>query len=920
MMSWARFTQSLVTALALPLAALPLAAGCTNAVVEEGDAVASAGLIPEGVGEQALTRECATVANPVRGIDVSRWQGTINWDRVANDGVEYAFIRISDGLTHVDGQFDRNWSEAKRVGIRRGAYQFFRPHLSAAAQAELFLNMMGPLEPGDLPPVIDIETTSGLSKAQVAARSKEWIDIVESATGVKPIIYTSGFFFRDEVGSPSWAEDYMLWVAHYTTGCALTPQPWDMWTFHQFTDNGPVDGINGGVDTNRFNGTLADLDAITVGGSGQNSSCTELEAEGGIIDEDDDCVRLGGPSRFLRSVSDDSAVGGGYVWTGTTASNNVHNYGTWTLAFSEAGTYDIAAHIPAGTGASQQARYDLSGAVTRSVLINQSTANGNVALGSVTVDAGDRVTVRLNDNTGESGDLDRSIVFDAVVVTRQGVIVSPEAEPEGEPEGEPSPAPEGEPEGEPSPAPEGEPAPQPEPAPEGEPDSFVDCGQIDDGSVVISEDDACVELLGPANFLRAEVGGHGGGHVWTFATSNANPVNFARYNMNFNDSGRYLVEASLPAGSATSVSTPYTIMTASGPQRVVVNQEANREFVGIGYFDFAEGVPASIEVHDNTGESIGTSKRLVFDAIRLTPASAFTCTSASVTATALNVRHTPSTAQSAAGQIQGGDTVDAMEQVSGQNVSGNSTWVRIRKGSLSGWVSSSFLSCGGSVQPEPDSLEPDSEPGPEPEDGPISEVTHGYIIDRLSGVDADPFNYPETRTGFQEYLDEVGVTFFSATEFVAPNNPGVAAGCGFSELLPPRTEWRRAGALGLLADELRTTAGSPITLRNWWRPTCYNSGVGGASSSDHIHADALDLDFQSSRARGDAQRYLCNNYWAPDFLSASDIAPGSGLSRKLNLSVGLGGATIHVGLLSNNGRRSWKYPSYNNVSNSGTCW
>ena len=199
-------------------------------------------------------------------------------------------------------------------------------------------------------------------------------------------------------------------------------------------------------------------------------------------------------------------------------------------------------------------------------------------------------------------------------------------------------------------------------------------------------------------------------------------------------------------------------------------------------------------------------------------------------------------------------------------------------------------------------------------------MTHSYLIDRLSGNDVNPFDYPETRAGFDNYLDAVGVTFFSAAEFVVPNNVAVATSCGFSELLPPRTQWRKAGALGLLADEMRTAVGESVTLRNWWRPACYNVGVGGAAGGDHPDADALDLDFASSRSRADAQRYLCNNYWAPDFLNANEITPGSGLSRKLNLSVGLGGVSIHVGVLSANGRRNWFYSSYTNQSNSGTCW
>lgn len=202
----------------------------------------------------------------------------------------------------------------------------------------------------------------------------------------------------------------------------------------------------------------------------------------------------------------------------------------------------------------------------------------------------------------------------------------------------------------------------------------------------------------------------------------------------------------------------------------------------------------------------------------------------------------------------------------------------------------------------------------------ISVIDHAFLIRHFGGQDVDPFSFPETQDGLQQYLDAVGVRYFAAWEYAVPNNPQVAAECGYSLLLPGREWWRKAGALGLFADQLRALVNEPVRLRNWWRPPCYNVGVGGAPGGDHPDADALDLDFRSARSRADAQRWLCDQYWRRDIVAPEDIAPGSDLNPRLNLSVGLGGVTIHLGVLSRNGRRYWKYGSYTNESNSGACW
>ena len=216
---------------------------------------------------EGVTRARVCADGPtVKGIDVSKWQETINWTKVKAAGYGFAFIRISDGANYQDAKFTSNWAGAKSVGIIRGAYQFFRPTQSVTAQADMMIAKLGgQYTPGDLPPVIDVEDDGGLSQATVASRTRQWVDRVQAALGVAPIVYTGKYFWRDEVGSPASFGPNPLWIAQYTTLCPDIPGPWSKWTFWQYTDSGSVPGIAGPVDTNRFNGSLAQLQAFAAG-------------------------------------------------------------------------------------------------------------------------------------------------------------------------------------------------------------------------------------------------------------------------------------------------------------------------------------------------------------------------------------------------------------------------------------------------------------------------------------------------------------------------------------------------------------------------------------------------------------------------------------------------------------------------------
>ncbi|MCC6622201.1 MAG: hydrolase [Deltaproteobacteria bacterium] len=209
--------------------------------------------------ESGALTVCGDSPTTTFGIDVSKWQGTIDWERVADAGVRFAFIRVSDGTGFIDARFGPNWEGARDNGILRGAYQFFRADEDPEAQADIVLEHLALHGPGELPPVIDVESDDGQTPATIATNVGRWIDIVEAATGQAPIIYTGRYFWDGFVKSSAFA-DRALWIAHWTSAaCPGLPTPWDDWVVWQYSATGRVDGIAGDVDLNRFDGTLDEL-------------------------------------------------------------------------------------------------------------------------------------------------------------------------------------------------------------------------------------------------------------------------------------------------------------------------------------------------------------------------------------------------------------------------------------------------------------------------------------------------------------------------------------------------------------------------------------------------------------------------------------------------------------------------------------
>ena len=161
----------------------------------------------------------------------------------------FAFIKATEGIGNTDQQFRRNWRKAKNNDIIRGAYHFFIATKDGKMQAENFIKRVD-LEPGDLPPVLDVEQRYGVSKTQLQKEVKKWLETIEAYYKVKPVIYTNVDFYNQNLGSDF--DKYPLWIAHYYQD--QSPRISRQWSFWQHSDMGNVNGIVSKVDFNVFNG------------------------------------------------------------------------------------------------------------------------------------------------------------------------------------------------------------------------------------------------------------------------------------------------------------------------------------------------------------------------------------------------------------------------------------------------------------------------------------------------------------------------------------------------------------------------------------------------------------------------------------------------------------------------------------------
>ncbi len=200
----------------------------------------------------------------IHGIDVSSYQGNIYWPAVAamqdqDVNIKFAFIKATEGLNNIDKRFNSNWQKAKESNITRGAYHFFLATKSGRLQAQNFIKTVK-LQPGDLPPVLDVEELYGVRPDSMRSRVSAWLAAVEKTYNVKPVIYTNVAFYKNFLGHQF--DDYPLWVAHYFV--QKQPGVEEAWSFWQHNATGRVNGITTRVDFNVFSGDTTMFKSLLV--------------------------------------------------------------------------------------------------------------------------------------------------------------------------------------------------------------------------------------------------------------------------------------------------------------------------------------------------------------------------------------------------------------------------------------------------------------------------------------------------------------------------------------------------------------------------------------------------------------------------------------------------------------------------------
>lgn len=223
------------------------------------------------VGALASPRVARADQAYLPGVDVSHWQGEVDWTAVAGSGVRFAILKATEGRTFVDDHYQANRAGATAAGLVVTAYHFARPDGRAddpVVEADHFVDTAA-LGAGNIVPALDLEVSGGLGTDELIGWTRAWLERVRARVGVRPMIYSSPGFWKSAMGDTRAFADAgyrFLWVAHWTSNSqpAVPADNWGGrgWTFWQWTSCASVPGIAGCVDGDRYNGT--DLSAVLV--------------------------------------------------------------------------------------------------------------------------------------------------------------------------------------------------------------------------------------------------------------------------------------------------------------------------------------------------------------------------------------------------------------------------------------------------------------------------------------------------------------------------------------------------------------------------------------------------------------------------------------------------------------------------------
>ena len=214
----------------------------------------------------------------VNGIDVSAYQPEVDFGQVHGAGYSFVYVKATESTDYTSGTFAGQWQNAAAAGMLRGGYHFFDFNADPTQQAQHFLAVCPPTK-GALPPMLDLETTSGVPPAnQNVANVATFLHAVEDKTGVRCVLYVNDGCWSGTLGGTAGFSGHPFWAPSYLDGVTAPPpggdtppimQPpppqitaWSSWTFWQYSQSGVVAGIEGGVDLDVFNGSLAELQAL----------------------------------------------------------------------------------------------------------------------------------------------------------------------------------------------------------------------------------------------------------------------------------------------------------------------------------------------------------------------------------------------------------------------------------------------------------------------------------------------------------------------------------------------------------------------------------------------------------------------------------------------------------------------------------
>lgn len=213
----------------------------------------------------ACHKKRETSKGPILGIDVSHFQGDVDWNRIKKCNISFAYAKATQGTSFKDPKFKENQRNTKQAGLKHGSYHFYLTNEDPVKQAHHYINTIQSLDEGQMIPMLDLESGGIRGKIVVDKFQKDvliWLKIVEKKLGVKPIIYTNNPFGNAYLNHPEFSK-YHLWLAEYRVKKPRIPKVWKNkgWTIWQRSEKGKLDGVHGDVDHDLVNEvyTLKDL-------------------------------------------------------------------------------------------------------------------------------------------------------------------------------------------------------------------------------------------------------------------------------------------------------------------------------------------------------------------------------------------------------------------------------------------------------------------------------------------------------------------------------------------------------------------------------------------------------------------------------------------------------------------------------------